>query len=381
MLTAILADGINLGLTRMADACRGVTMRQLAWVHDWHVREETYAAALARIIDAHRASPLASVWGDGSTSSSDGQFYRAGGRGEATGEVNARHGNEPGVAFYTHISDQYGPFHTKVIAATASEAPHVLDGLLYHQTGLAVEEHYTDTGGVTDHVFGLCHLLGFRFAPRIRDLKDRRLYLFPGVEAPSSLAPLVGGAIDLDHLSAHWKELLRMATSIRMGTVTASAMLRRLAAYPRQNGLALALRELGRIERTVFTLDWLRDPALRRRTNAGLNKGEARNALARAIFFNRLGEMRDRSFENQVYRASGLNLLVSAVILWNTRYLQAALGDMGGRGVDVQPELVRHIAPLGWEHIGLTGDYVWGVEPLPANGLRPLRQSASLLAA
>src|SRR3546814_9092842 len=90
-----------------------------------------------------------------------------------------------------------------------------------------------------------------------------------------------------------------LATSIRVGTVTASAMLRRLAAYPRQNGLAVALRELGRIERTMFTLDWLRDPALRRRANAGLNKGEARNALARAIFFNRLGEMRDRSLENQ----------------------------------------------------------------------------------
>jgi TnpA family transposase len=61
------------------------------------------------------------------------------------------------------------------------------------------------------------------------------------------------------------------------------------------------------------------DPALRWRANARLNKGEARNALARAIFFNRLGEVRDRTFENQAYRASGLNLLVSAVIPWNTR--------------------------------------------------------------
>lgn len=80
-------------------------------------------------------------------------------------------------------------------------------------------------------------------------------------------------------------------------------------------------------DRFHITLDWLRDPALRRRANAGLNKGEARNALARAIFFNRLGEMRDRNFENQAYRASGLNLLVSAIILWNTRYLQAALEE------------------------------------------------------
>ncbi len=80
-------------------------------------------------------------------------------------------------------------------------------------------------------------------------------------------------------------------------------MLRRSAAFPRQNGLAVALREIGRLERTLFTLDWIRDLDLRRRTQAGLNKGEARNALARALFFNRLGELRDRQFENQAFRA------------------------------------------------------------------------------
>lgn len=111
--------------------------------------------------------------------------------------------------------------------------------------------------------------------------------------------------------------------------------------------MALALRELGRIEWTAFTLQWLRDPGLRRRANAGLNKGEARNALARAIFFNRLGEMRDRSFENQVFRASGLNLLVSAIILWNTRYLEAAFVELASQGHAVTPELMRHVAPLG----------------------------------
>lgn len=86
------------------------------------------------------------------------------------------------------------------------------------------------------------------------------------------------------------------------GTVTASLMLRKLGSYPRQNGLAVALRELGRIERTLFILDWLQSVELRRRVHAGLNKGEARNALARAVFFNRLGEIRDRSFEQQRFR-------------------------------------------------------------------------------
>ena len=133
---------------------------------------------------------------------------------------------------------------------------------------------------------------------------------------------------------------------------------RKLGSYPRQNGLALALRELGRIERTLFTLDWLQDIELRRRVQIGLNKGEAKNALARAVFFNRLGELRDRSFENQRYRASGLNLVVAAIVLWNTAYLERvvqALRDIG----NADDSLLPHLSPLGWEHINLTGDYSW----------------------
>jgi len=82
--------------------------------------------------------------------------------------------------------------------------------------------------------------------------------------------------------------------------------------------------QIGRIERTLFTLAWIEDPSLRRRVTAGLNKGEARNSLAKAVFFNRLGEVRDRSFDNQRYRASGLNLVVAAIALWNTVYLERA---------------------------------------------------------
>ena len=382
LLAAVMADGTNIGLTHMAETTRDMTLRRLAWVQDWHVREDCYARALARLIEAHRTMPFAAIWGDGTTSSSDGQFFQAGGHGEAFGDINARHSNEPGVAFYTHISDQFSPFHTKVIAATASEAPHVLDGLLSHQTGLRIIEHYTDTGGATDHVFGLCELLGFRFAPRLRDFKERKLYLLPGQEAPAVLQPFIGGTVNASHVEANWDELLRMATSIRAGTVTASAMLKRLAAYPRQNGLAVALREVGRIERSVFALDWLQDIGLRRRANLGLNKGEARNALARAVFFYQLGKLRDRSFESQIYRASGLNLLVAAVILWNTRYLEPAFEALRVAGQSVPDELLRHVAPLGWGHISLTGDYSWDSHDQPLLGqLRPLRRAPSLLAA
>ena len=135
------------------------------------------------------------------------------------------------------------------------------------------------------------------------------------------MAPLIGGHLNVKAIRVHWNEILRLATSIKQGTVTASLMLRKLGSYPRQNGLAVALRELGRMERTLFILDWLQSVELRRRVNAGLNKGEARNALARAVFFYRLGGRRDRSFEQKRYRASDLNSVTAAVVLWNTVYL------------------------------------------------------------
>ena len=111
------------------------------------------------------------MFGGGFASSSDGQFFRAGGFGRDAGRVNAHYGDDPGSKFYTHLSDRYAPFHTKVIAATASEALYVLDGLLYHQSDVTIRCHHTDGGGDSDHVFALCALLGFQFAPRIPDSK------------------------------------------------------------------------------------------------------------------------------------------------------------------------------------------------------------------
>jgi TnpA family transposase len=374
LLTAILADAINLGLTKMAEACPGATYARLTWLQAWHIRDETYSAALAEVVNAQFRHPFAAFWGDGTTSSSDGQYFRAGGRGEAAGQINAHYGGDPGVLFYTHVSDQYAPFHTQVINATVRDATYVLDGLLYHESDLRIEEHYTDTAGFTDHVFALMHLLGFRFAPRIRDLTDRRLYVPKVHKNYAALAGLIGGTVSQKLIRDHWEEILRLAASIKQGTVSASLMLRKLGAYPRQNGLAVALRELGRIERTLFTLEWLQNTELRRRVQIGLNKGEAKNALARAVFFNRLGEIRDRSFENQRYRASGLTLVLAAIILWNTVYLGRAIDDLKAQGLPVVDNLLEHLSPLGWEHINLTGDYVWRQNRRVESGkFRPLR--------
>jgi TnpA family transposase len=359
LLTAILADAINLGLSKMAESCPGTTYAKLAWLQAWHIRDETYSAALAEVVNAQFHQPFAAWWGHGTTSSSDGQNFKAGGRGQFAGQVNLKYGQEPGVQFYTHISDQYAPFHTKVINSTVRDATYVLDGLLYHESDLLIEEHYTDTAGFSDHLFALMHLLGFRFVPRIRDLADKRLYIHGDAKNYPTIAGLIGGNINVKHIRTHWDDILRLAASIHQGTVTASLMLRKLGSYPRQNGLAVALRELGRIERTLFTLNWMQDVEMRRRAQIGLNKGEAKNSLSRAVFLNRLGEIRDRSFENQRYRANGLNLVVAAIVLWNTVYLERVVRSLKDAGENVEDRLLQHLSPLGWEHINLTGDYIW----------------------
>ncbi len=202
-------------------------------------------------------------------------------------------------------------------------------------------------------------LLGYRFALRIRDLADRRLYIPGNAKCYPTLGGMIGGRINVRHIRTHWDEILRLATSIKQGTVTASLMLRKLGSYPRQNGLAIALRELGRFERTLFALDWMQNVELRRRVQVGLNKGEAKNALARAVFLNRLGELRDRSYENQRYRASGLNLVINAIILWNTVYMERAIQGLADSGQIIDEALLPHLSPLGWEHINFTGDSIW----------------------
>ncbi|ECM4549400.1 Tn3 family transposase [Escherichia coli] len=370
----VLAAVQTLREIKMAESSPGLTYAKLSWLQAWHIRDETYSAALAELVNHQYRHAFAAHWGDGTTSSSDGQRFRAGGRGESTGHVNPKYGSEPGRLFYTHISDQYAPFSTRVVNVGVRDSTYVLDGLLYHESDLRIEEHYTDTAGFTDHVFALMHLLGFRFAPRIRDLGETKLYVPQGVQAYPTLRPLIGGTLNIKHVRAHWDDILRLASSIKQGTVTASLMLRKLGSYPRQNGLAVALRELGRIERTLFILDWLQSVELRRRVHAGLNKGEARNSLARAVFFNRLGEIRDRSFEQQRYRASGLNLVTAAIVLWNTVYLERATQGLVEAGKPVDGELLQFLSPLGWEHINLTGDYVWRQSRRLEDGkFRPLR--------
>jgi TnpA family transposase len=359
LLSVILADGINLGLKKMAAATGAHSLWELIRIARWHVEEDAYRRALAMVVEAQAGLPMARVWGAGDTASSDGQFFSVGGPGEAMNLVNAKYGTEPGIKAYSHVSDQFAPFAVQTIPATASEALYILDGLLMNDAGRRVREHYADTGGFTDHVFALCAILGFTFAPRIRDLPSKRLYAFDPAATHATLRPMVAARIKTERIARNWPDILRIAASAAAGTLAPSQLLKKLSAYSPQNELVLALREVGRVERTLFILRWITDPALQRRAQAGLNKGEAHHALKRAISLGRRGEISDRTSEGQHYRMAGLNLLAGIIIHWNTARLGEIVADLTASGDPPDPELLAHVSPLGWEHINLTGEYRW----------------------
>jgi len=381
MLAGVLADGTNLGPKRMAGASKGISAHQIGWMRTFHARSETYRAAQACVTDAHTLHPHSRLWGDGTTASSDGQFFRASDRAAKRGDINLHYGSEPGTKFYSGLSDQYGYFSILPISPTESEAVYVLDGLFDHDTILEIEELFTDTGGASDQVFGLFPFVGKRFAPRLRNIKDRKFHTFERADTYPALANHIGTPINITLILENWDDLLHLGASVSTRVVAPSTILKMFATSSKANDLAKALREIGRIERTLFMIEWYSSQSLRRRCQAGLNKGEAAHKLKRAVFFHERGEIRDRSYDSQAFRASGLNLVVSAIVHWNTVYLSRAVAHLRQQGRNIPDDVLKHISPLSWEHINLTGIYSWDTEQQIHEGFRTLRSTGNILRA
>jgi TnpA family transposase len=170
---------------------------------------------------------------------------------------------------------------------------------------------------------------------------------------------MIRAKVNIGRIETQWPDIIRLIASIITHRVVPSDILRQLASFPRQNELAIALREIGRIECTIFILSWISSVDMQCRAQIGLNKGESHHALKRALNFNRSGEITDRTSENQHLRMMHLNLLAAIIIYWNTKHLGQIIHDMGQNGITIPQEQLTHLSPLGWEHIILTGYYRW----------------------
>ncbi|MFK4428505.1 Tn3 family transposase [Bacillus sp. RC51] len=374
IMATLLGMGMNIGLSKMAEATPGLTYKQLANVSQWRMYEDAMNKAQAVLVNFHHKLQLSSYWGDGTTSSSDGMRMQLG-VSSLHADANPHYGTGKGATIYRFTSDQFSSYYTKIIHTNSRDAIHVLDGLLHHETDLNIEEHYTDTAGYTDQIFGLTHLLGFKFAPRIRDLSDSKLFTIDKASEYPKLEAILRGQINIKVIEENYEDVLRLAHSIREGTVSASLIMGKLGSYSRQNSLATALREMGRIEKTIFILNYISDESLRRKIQRGLNKGEAMNGLARAIFFGKQGELRERTIQHELQRASALNIIINAISIWNTLHLTKAV-EYQKQSDSFNEELLHHMSPLGWEHINLLGEYHFNSEKMVSlDSLRPLKLS------
>ena len=372
IMAALLGMGTNIGLSKMADATPKITYKQLSSVSQWRMYEDAMARAQAVLVNYHHKLKLSKYWGEGNTSSSDGMRMQLG-VSSLHADSNPHYGTGKGTTIYRFASDQFSSYYTKIIHTNSRDATHVLDGLLNNDTDLNIQEHYTDTAGYTDQIFALTHLLGFRFAPRIRDISDVKLFTMDKADKYTNLGNLLKGKVNEKVIRENYDEVLRLAHSIREGDVTSSLIISKLGSYARQNSLSTALREMGKIEKTIFILDYISSEELRRKIHRGLNKGEAMNGLARAIFFGKQGELRERTIQNQLQRATALNLIINAISIWNTLYLEKAIDYKKSIDEGVNEDLITHISPLGWEHINMLGEYSFNFDNSESTELtRPL---------
>ncbi len=260
---------------------------------------------------------------------------------------------------YTHTSDQFSVYGTRAISCSAREALYVLDGLLENDTILRPREHSTDTHGYTEHLFGLCYLLGFSFMPRLRGLADQQLYKIERGTAYGRLEPLFRGGIDTELIREQWDQLVRIASSLRQRTAPAHVVVQRLAGSSPSDRVAKALTALGRAVKTVSILRYLHEEELRRRVQLQLNRGESRHELARWLFFANQGEFRTGDYEEIMNKASCLSLLSNAVLVWNTVRMGEIVARLRAAGESVADEDLARISPLAYAHVIPNGTYVF----------------------
>ncbi|MCH9697456.1 MAG: Tn3 family transposase [Gammaproteobacteria bacterium] len=360
LISALISQATNLGPVAMSACVDGLTVDMLRHVLNHHIREETLNAASAEIVNKHHKLPLSAIHGSGTLSSSDAQRFKIRASSLLASYYPRYYGYyDKAIGIYTHVSDQYSVYSTKIISCSPREALYVLDGLLDNNTLLDIRAHTTDTHGYTEIIFALCHLLGFYFMPRIRDLKDQQLYRVNRDKNTDygDFTPLLNKTVDLDLIEEQWEAMMHVVISLKQRTVPAHVIVQRLTnSYP-SDRLSKAFTHLGRIVKTEYILRYITDPELRRTVQLQLNKGEYRHRLPRRIFFADQGEFTTGNYEEIMNKASSLSLVSNAVLYWNTLKIDGIIESLRQQGEVIDDEALSHISLLPYKHVLPNGTY------------------------
>lgn len=371
----LLSEACNIGLEPLIKhQVPALTRHRLSWVKQNYLRSETLARANARLVDYQSTLSLAKKWGGGEVASADGMRFVTPVRTLNAGPNRKYFGSSRGITWYNFISDQFSGFHGIVIPGTLRDSIFVLEGLLEQQTGLDPVEIMTDTAGSSDMVFGLFWLLGYQFSPRLADAGESVFWRVDKAANYGVLNELARSCINTHKIEQHWDDMMRIAGSLKLGTVHASELIRTLLKSERPSSLALAIIEAGRINKTLYLLNYVDDEDYRRRILTQLNRGEGRHAVARAICHGQRGEIRKRYREGQEDQLGALGLVTNALVLWNTIYMQASLDHLREQDTEIKEEDEARLSPLGYKHVNMLGHYSFTLADQVMKGqLRPLK--------
>ncbi len=355
--------GCNLGPTQTAQSIKGIDRRQVSLVNQRHVTDDNLEKAIVEVINAYNDFMLPKIWGSGQRAAADGtkwDLYEQ----NLLSEYHIRYGGYGGIGYY-HVSDTYIALFSHFIPCGVWEAVHILDGLLQNQSEIQPDILHGDTQAQSAPVFALAYLLGIKLMPRIRNWKDLKIFRPEKRSLYKNIDPLFDEVIDWKLIETHFQDMLRVAVSIKAGHITAATILRRLGTYSRKNKLYFAFRELGKVVRSIFLLNYLSDADLRRTITATTNKCESYNNFTQWVAFGGGGVIAENSREDQRKFIKYNHLVSSLVIIHNVDAMTKILDALKSEGREFSREALGAIAPYRTDHINRFGDYTLNLERRP----------------
>ena len=355
VVAAILAHATNIGLFGMGTSAVGVSIDALTHASHVYLRHDTIKDATRRLINHLLTYPISEEMTDGSYSTSDGERFAIEKKSFLSSYYPRYYGYyQRAISIYTHQA-RGGVFGTQVISTGEREAPYVLTGLLENDTLLNPEFHSTDTHGFTEHIFALLYLLGFPFHPRLKDLAEQNIYKIDGSISYGDLDDVFSGTINIELIRENWDQIVRIVASLKNGLAPAHVIIQKLA--NRTDSVSRAIREFGRIIKSIYILRYIADKNLRQKVHLHLNHGESRHQLAKKLFFLNRGAFKTSDYEEIMNKASCLSLLSNAVLVWNTHHIQRIVDELRAEGHDIPSEYLQQISALMFKHILIYGTY------------------------
>lgn len=357
----VLSKGCNLGVTKMANISKGITIDTLNNTVTWFFSLENLQNANNSVIEYIDKLPLPCVYQlakNYSHTSSDGQKFNVGVDSILANYSFKYFGQAQGISVYSFIDDRQTLFYSTVISPGEREAAFVLDGLLANSV-VNSHMHSTDTHGYSEAIFAMMYLLGFSFAPRIKKLGAQKLYCIDSKKKYSKDGNAIkfSSKVNLNLIKSNWDDILRLAASIKTKTSTASQIFKRLNSYTKEPQLYKALKEFGRIIKTIYILTYLDDVALRQRIEKQLNRIESSNKFAKAVFFANAQEFRAGSTEEQMLIVACRVFIQNCIVLWNYLYLSQVLAEQNDYDRKFLLQVIKKSSVICWRHINLHGEY------------------------